>query len=401
MAKESLQTLQNLQDSECDHNMKTIQDMVYELERGLDLKHDEAGHLVHEMLSGTTTNEQNVQILTVLADKGETEDELLGMLDVMQEFAVRVKLDDYGTHDPGILPPAIDMCGTGGDGLDTFNISTAASFVVAAAGGRVAKHGNRSNSSMLGSADIFEYFGYDLNMGPEQVANILERYGICFMFAQMYHPAMRHVAAARRLLPKGTSTAFNALGPLANPAQVEDQLIGTSSLHLGDTISKLLLTRAKRQKAQHGGHSPAKTTVMIVHSQSGLDELSTTTNNHVTSLINGETLHKQQLNPESVGLHTSHLADIQVASKQDALNSFVGSLNNTANRAMIETVALNAAGGLVVSRIADDFEEGVQMALHTIHNGKAFSLLEIFVAGVCGGTDILQQTVEDCEKRGR
>ena len=164
-----------------------------------------------DVLSGKTNNVQNADFLSFLAQKGEVDDELLGMLDKMQEFSLKVEPKSRGT--------VIDMCGTGGDSLQTFNVSTTASFVVAASGGIVAKHGNRSSSGVSGSADIFEYFGYDLNKEPAQIADILEEHNICFMFAQKFHPAMKYVSPARKQL--GKRTAFNLLGPLSNPAGVK------------------------------------------------------------------------------------------------------------------------------------------------------------------------------------
>ena len=167
-------------------------------------------NVMTDILSGNTTLEENIGFLSNLAEKGETDDELLGMLDKMQELSLKIEPKTDGT--------IIDMCGTGGDKLQTFNISTTASFVVAAAGGIVAKHGNRSSSGVSGSADIFEYFGYDLNQEPIKIAETLEKHNICFMFAQKFHPAMKHVGPARKQL--GKRTAFNLLGPLSNPARM-------------------------------------------------------------------------------------------------------------------------------------------------------------------------------------
>ncbi|PIW35484.1 MAG: anthranilate phosphoribosyltransferase, partial [Nitrosopumilales archaeon CG15_BIG_FIL_POST_REV_8_21_14_020_33_23] len=282
--------------------------------------------------------------------------ELLGMLDKMQEFSLKVEPKNHGT--------IIDMCGTGGDKLQTFNVSTTASFVVAAAGGIVAKHGNRSSSGISGSADIFEYFGYDLNQEPTQIANILEKHNICFMFAQKFHPAMRHISTARKQI--GKRTAFNLLGPLSNPAGVKNQLIGVFSTEYLDRLPLIL----KRKGAQN---------IMTVRSDDGMDEFSTSATNRVCILKNDKVL-MNAINPEVVGLHKSKLKDIQIQTKKDAIKSFVGVLNNTANQAMIETTALNAAGGLIVSNISKNFEEGVELALNTIKEGKAFNLLEKFIA---------------------
>ena len=332
-----------------------IAELIKKLENNTDLTYNETLSVMSEILSGKTSDSDNASFLSNLAKKGETDDELLGMLDKMQELSIKVSTKNQGT--------VIDMCGTGGDKLQTFNVSTTASFVVAAAGGIVAKHGNRSSSGVSGSADIFEYFGYDLNQDPSKIAEILEKHRICFMFAQKFHPAMKHVSAARKQL--GTRTAFNLLGPLSNPANVKNQLVGVFSTEFLDRLPEIL----KRKGAQ---------TIMTVRSDDGMDEFSTSAINRVCILRDNKIL-MNAIDPEIVGLHRSSLRDIQIESKKEAIESFVQVLNNTANQAMIETTALNAAGGLIVSGIAENFEEGVEIALKTIKDGKAFASLESFV----------------------
>jgi len=332
-----------------------ISDLIAKLQEKTDLAYDEVNQVMADVLSGNTTDSENADFLSHLADKGETDDELLGMLDKMQEFSLKIEPKNSGT--------LIDMCGTGGDKLQTFNISTTASFVVAAAGGIVAKHGNRSSSGISGSADIFEYLGYDLNAEPTRIAEILDKHSICFMFAQKFHPAMKHVSAARKQL--GKRTAFNLLGPLSNPAGVKNQLVGVFSIEYIDRLPKIL----KRKGAQN---------IMTVRSDDGMDEFSTSSTNRVCILRNDRVL-MNAIDPEIVGLHKSSLNDIQIKTKEDAIKSFVGVLNNTANQAMIETTALNAAGGLIVANISNNFDDAVELALNTIKDGKAFSLLEKFV----------------------
>ncbi|MFB5632863.1 MAG: anthranilate phosphoribosyltransferase [Nitrosopumilus sp.] len=332
-----------------------IADLISKLQEKTDLTYDEMNQVMTDVLSGKTTDSENADFLSNLADKGETDDELLGMLDKMQEFSLKIEPKNTGT--------IIDMCGTGGDKLQTFNISTTASFVVAAAGGVVAKHGNRSSSGVSGSADIFEYFGYDLSLEPAKIADILEKHNICFMFAQKFHPAMKHVSAARKQL--GKRTAFNLLGPLSNPAGVKNQLVGVFSIEYLDRLPLIL----KRKGAEN---------IMTVRSDDGMDEFSTSSTNRVCILRDDKVL-MNAIDPEVVGLHKSSLKDIQIQTKEDAIKSFVGVLNNTANQAMIETVALNAAGGLIVANISNNFEEAVELALNTIKDGKAFSVLEKFV----------------------
>ena len=332
-----------------------ISDLILKLQEKTNLTYDEMNTIMTDVLSGKTDENQNIEFLSSLAEKGETDDELLGMLDKMQEFSLKVEPKNQG--------PIIDMCGTGGDKLQTFNISTTASFVVAAAGGIVAKRGNRSSSGVSGSADIFEYFGYDLNSEPSKIVDILQKHNICFMFAQKFHPAMRHVSSARKKI--GKRTAFNLLGPLSNPAGVKNQLVGVFSTDYLDRLPLLL----KRKGSKN---------VMTVRSDDGMDEFSTSAVNRVC-ILKEEKVLMNAIDPEVVGLHKSSLQDIQIKTKEEAISSFVKVLNNTANQAMIETTALNAAGGLIVANISKNFEEAVELALNTIKNGKAFSLLEEFV----------------------
>ena len=305
-----------------------ISEFIKKLQEKTNLSYDEVNGIMTDILSGKTTDSENALFLSNLADKGETDDELLGMLDKMNEFALKVVPKNQGT--------IIDMCGTGGDKLQTFNISTTASFVVAAAGGIVAKHGNRSSSGVSGSADIFEYFGYDLNQDPSQIANVLEKHNICFMFAQKFHPAMKHVSTARKQI--GKRTAFNLLGPLSNPAGVKNQLVGVFSIEYLDRLPLIM----KRRGIEN---------IMTVRSDDGMDEFSTSSVNRVCILRNDKVL-MNAIDPEVIGLHKSTLSDIQIKTKEDAIKSFVGVLNNTSNQAMIETTALNAAGGLIVANIA-------------------------------------------------
>ncbi|MEK0321229.1 MAG: anthranilate phosphoribosyltransferase [Nitrosopumilus sp.] len=332
-----------------------ISNLIQKLQEKTDLTYDEMNNIMTDILSGNTNIQENADFLSNLADKGETDDELLGMLDKMQELSLKIEPKNTGT--------IIDMCGTGGDKLQTFNISTTASFVVAAAGGVVAKHGNRSTSGVSGSADIFEYFGYDLSQEPSKIVQILEKHKICFMFAQKFHPAMKYVGPARKQL--GKRTAFNLLGPLSNPAGVKNQLVGVFSNEYLDRLPAIL----KRRGAEN---------IMTVRSDDGMDEFSTSATNRVCILRDDKVL-MNAIDPEVVGLHKSSLKDIQIETREDAIKSFVGVLNNTANQAMIETTALNAAGGLIVANIANNFEEGVELAMNTISNGKAFKTLENFV----------------------
>ena len=336
-----------------------IKELTEQLTRGNNLTNEQMTNVMNEILTGTQNDEDVAEFLKNLTQKGESDDELLAMLNKMEEFALHIS--------PNCQGKVIDVCGTGGDKLKTFNISTAASFVIAAAGGNVAKHGNRSISGVSGSADIFEYFGFDLDSEPMKVNETIEKFGIGFMFAQKFHPAMKNVANARKVV--GGRTAFNLLGPLTNPARVKNQLIGVFSEDYQERIVKIL----QRKNAE---------TIMSVRSDDGMDELSTTSKNQIC-LLKNNTITKMTLDPQEVGLQKGNISDIQIDSKKDAVKSFVDVLNDTANKTKIEITALNAAGGLIVSDIADSFDEAIELALNTIHSGKAFDKLKNFVKN-CG-----------------
>ena len=343
-----------------------IRELAQQLSRGNSLTIDQMTNVMDEILTGTQNDEDVAEFLKNLTQKGESDDELLAMLNKMEEFALHIS--------PNCQGKVIDMCGTGGDKLKTFNISTAASFVIAGAGGNVAKHGNRSVSGVSGSADIFEYFGFDLNSEPDKVNETIEKFGIGFMFAQKFQPAMKNVANARKVI--GGRTAFNLLGPLTNPAMVKNQLIGVFSEDYQERIVKIL----QRKNAE---------TIMSVRSNDGMDELSTTSKNQIC-LLKNNVITKMTLDPQEVGLQNGNIADIQINTKEDAVKSFVDVLNDSANKTKIEITALNAAGGLIVSDIADSFDEAVELALNTIHSGKAFDKLKNFVKN-CGGMGKLEE----------
>ena len=342
-----------------------IKDLTHQLSHGNNLTIDQMTNVMNEILVGTHNDQDVAEFLENLTQKGESDDELLAMLNKMEEFAVHIS--------PNCKGKVIDVCGTGGDKLKTFNISTAAAFVIAAAGGNVAKHGNRSMSGISGSADIFEYFGFDLNSVPMKVNEIIEKFGIGFMFAQKFHPAMKNVAKARKMLDG--RTAFNLLGPLTNPAMVKNQLIGVFSEDYQERIVQIL----QRKNAE---------TIMTVSSADGMDELSTTSKNQIC-MLKDNTITKMILDPQEIGLQKGNISDIQINSKEDAIKSFVSVLNGSANKTKIEITALNAAGGLLVSDIADSFADAIELTLDTIHSGKAFDKLENFVKN-CGDIEKLE-----------
>ena len=330
-----------------------LDELTTRLENRQNLSFEQMTIAMNEILQGECTDEIIAKFLQALSLKGETDDELLAMLNKMKQFSVNIS--------PNCKSSLIDMCGTGGDNLKTFNISTSASFVVAAAGGYIAKHGNRSVSGISGSADIFEYFGFDLGSEPTAVANMIEKIGIGFMFAPKFHPAMKNVVKARRIL--GKRTAFNLLGPLSNPANVKHQLIGV----FADNYIKRIV------KIMQKNHSK---TILAVRSEDGMDELSTSKskvcmlkNNEITEFI---------INPTDYNIEKGNLSDIQISTKQEAIDAFVRVLNNTSNKTMKEVTMLNAAGGMLVGGMCDRFDDGVELARETIDSGKSFKKLKEF-----------------------
>jgi len=343
-----------------------IQESITKLSKDQNLTNQEIRNNMNNILSGQISDDEIAQFLKLLSKKGETDEELLGMLYEMQEFGIHISPKNQGT--------IIDVCGTGGDNLKTFNISTTASFVIAAAGGIVAKHGNRSVSGISGSADIFEYFGYDLSASPQRIIEIIEKFGIGFMFAPKFHPAMKNVAAARKIV--NARTAFNLLGPLSNPANVKNQLIGVYSDEFLERIPNMLKERGSEN-------------IMTVRSMDGLDEISTTSKNKICLLKNGE-MKTMIINPEELGLQKTDLNEIQIKEKKDSIKSFVNVLNGTAPKSLTEITALNAAGGLIVSNLADSFSEAVDIALNTIKSGKSATLLEDFLKD-CGSMEKLEE----------
>ena len=319
-----------------------------------DLTFDEMSSEMSDILNGKNNDDEIAEFLRSLSEKGETDEELRAMLTKMNEHSVRISPRCHGS--------LIDVCGTGGDNLQTFNISTAASFVIAGAGGNVAKHGNRSVSGISGSADIFEYFGFNLQSETCVVEEMIEKLGIGFMFAPTFHPAMKNVALARKIL--GKRTAFNLLGPLCNPANVKHQLIGVFA---DDYIKRIVMIMQKN-------HSE---TILAVRSEDGMDELSTTSKNKVCMLKNNE-ISEFIINPEEYNMEKGNLSDIQISTKQNAIDAFVNVLNNTSNKTMKEITILNAAGGMIVGGLCDEFKDGVELATETINNGKAFEKLKQF-----------------------
>lgn len=301
------------------------------------------------LLSGEGTDQSNANIIQDL--DGASDADIVSMVSIMKSFMVPVRLRGNDI---------IDMCGTGGDNLGTFNISTAATFVAASCGVRIAKHGNRSSSGGVGSADIFEMLGVDIN---DTNINVIYKHNLCFLFAQKYHPAVRHVSGARRIL--GRRTIFNLLGPLCNPANIKCQLVGVSE--------PAMLHRIPRILGRCGSIR-----VMSVTSENGLDELSTTAPSSIHLYTNGEGI-TSSIRAKDLGIPKSPLSDIIPDTKTESLRYFVGGISGNATDGVVYTTALNAAAGMVVAGTVDTISEGLQTSLESIKSGKALRTLLGFV----------------------
>lgn len=310
--------------------------------------------VMRSLMAGECSAAQIAGFLVALRMKGESLDEVEGAVRVMRELCVPVQLQS--------LTNTVDIVGTGGDGANLFNVSTASTFVIAAAGAKVAKHGNRAVSSKSGSADVLEAAGINLQLTPEQTARCIDSIGVGFMFAVNHHTAMRHVIAPRKEL--GLRTLFNVLGPLTNPAGVKRQVLGVYDKAWCRPLAEVL----GRLGSEH---------VLVVHAQDGLDELSLATPSYVAELKDGQVT-EYVLTPEDVGLKTQSLAGLSVDNVADSLARLQDTLNNRqladAQKAA-DMIALNAGAALYVSGLASSIKQGVTMAEDAIYSGLAFEKL--------------------------
>lgn len=319
-----------------------------------DLNIEEMTAVMREIMRGECTPAQIGGFLVALRMKSESLDEIAGAATVMRELSTRVHVQ---------VDNLVDTCGTGGDGANLFNVSTAAAFVVAAAGGHVAKHGNRSVSSATGSADVLEAAGVNLQMPPEQVARAIEQIGVGFMFAPAHHGAMKHAIGPRKEL--ALRTIFNMLGPMTNPAGVKRQVIGVFTPALCRPMAEVL----GRLGSEH---------VMVVHSQDGLDELSIAASNHVAELKNG-VVTEYELSPADFGVEADSLDGLVVATAEQSLalirDAFSGARGEAADKAR-NIIALNAGAAIYVAGLAGDMKAAVAMAEDALASGLAAEKLK-------------------------
>ena len=325
------------------------------LSSGRDLTSEEARAAMAEILAGSATSAQIAGFIVALRMKGETVDELRGLVDAMLAEAERVVLDVEG--------PVVDIVGTGGDRAHTINVSTLSALVVAGAGGRVCKHGNRAASSSTGSADLLEALGVRIDCGPAEVARCVADAGIGFCFAPRFHPAMRHAGPTRGEL--GIPTAFNFLGPLANPAGVTRLMIGVADAAMAERMVGVLAARDCER-------------AMVVHGDDGLDELTLSTTSTVVELRDGK-VETYSIDPVDLGLERAPSAEL-TGGKPDVNAELARRVLAGEPGPRRDVITLNAAAGLLTAGIVDDLAAGIEVARAAIDGGHAQAALDRLVA---------------------
>ncbi len=330
-----------------------MQSAIHTVTQNQNLSNTEMTEVMQTIMSGQATPAQIGGFLVGLRMKGETVDEITAAAKVMRTLATPVAVKG---------PYLIDTCGTGGDSSGTFNISTASAFVVAAAGGKVAKHGNRSISSKSGSADVLEAAGVRLDLNAEKVAQCIEHLGIGFMFAPKHHRAMKHAIGPRREM--GVRTIFNVLGPLTNPASAPNQVLGVFSVELLEPLANVL----KQLGSKH---------VLVVHSEDGMDEISISSATQVAELKNGQ-ITTYTVTPEQFGLQRANIASLKVDDAAQSLEMIQSVFDNTQNAAL-DIVKLNAGAAIYAAGLSDDLAQGIQKAAEVIANGTAKKKFESLI----------------------
>jgi anthranilate phosphoribosyltransferase len=327
-----------------------IQDALARLLGGADLTRDEARDVMGTIMAGEATPAQIGGFLVALRLKGETADEIAGAAEAMRAHVIAVR---------PVRRDLVDTAGTGGDGANTFNISTAAALVAASAGAGVAKHGNRAVSSASGSADVLEELGFRLELPAERIAQSIDELGFGFMFAQLHHPAMRHAAPVRREL--AARTVFNVLGPLTNPAGARAQIVGVYSPALVPVIADVL--------AKLGAHR-----AFVVHGAGGIDELSPAGPNLVCEVVDGD-VHQRELDPLSLGIPRCDPAELRGGTPAENARTIEEIFAGRVSDGRRSAVLLNAAGAIAAAGHASDLAEGLEAAREALDSGAAAARL--------------------------
>ena len=330
-----------------------IQEAIGQLVAGQALSQAQAAQVMDEIMSGEATPAQFGAFVTALRIKGETADEIAGMAQGMRDKSNRVEYTSA----------LVDTCGTGGDASGSFNVSTAAAFVIAASGLRVAKHGNRAMTSQSGSADVLEALGVKLELTPEQVRRCIDEASIGFMFAPAFHPAMRFAAGPRREI--GIRTVFNILGPLTNPAGATHQLLGVADPSLGRMMAEVLL----RLGSEH---------VLVVHGADKVDEMSICAPTQIWELYEGN-IHEYTVTPEDVGLTRAASGSVKGGTAQENAATLRAVLGGQQSGPILDMVLLNAAGALVAGNKVVDLPKAVEAARELVSNGSALKRVDDLV----------------------
>jgi anthranilate phosphoribosyltransferase len=344
-----------------------LQSAIKKLVARNDLSSAEISQALDAILGGTAPDSAVGAFLVALAMKGEIADELRSIVHSLRKHATKIS--------PEVSGPLIDTCGTGGDSIKSFNISTAAAIVASAASAKVAKHGNRSMSGICGSADFLEYIGLDLNTPPAEVQSCIEQIGIGFLFAPIFHPSMKNVASIRKTI--GIQTVFNKVGPLSNPCtNISGQVIGVFELPLLQLFSEVCKGYVRE--------------AMIVCACDGFDELSNTCENDIYWISSDKnTTTRIRLHPSALGMNLAKPEQLVVNSKEDSVRLTLRTIYGKASREKQDIVNLNAAAALVVAKIASNFKEGVEIASETIKSGKAHDKLSQMIK-YCGDLEKLK-----------
>jgi anthranilate phosphoribosyltransferase len=329
--------------------------ILNQLINGQDLSFEVMQSVMHQVMSGALTPAQISALLVALRIKGETVDEIAAAASVMREVSSKVNVKE-SRH-------LIDTCGTGGDGIQTFNVSTTSAFVAAAAGAKVAKHGGRSVSSVCGSADVLESLGVNVSQTPEQVASCINNIGLGFMFAPNHHSAMKHSAPVRKEL--GVRTMFNLLGPLTNKPHAKNQLLGVFSANLIGKLAHVL----KQLGSEH---------VLVVCGADGMDEISFTGDTYVAELKNG-IVQEYVVNPQQFGMCLHELSSIKVADAQQSKAMVLDVLSGKTGAAR-DIVLLNAGAAIYVAGLTSSLQDGIATAAEMLDSGKAMQKLQELVS---------------------
>jgi len=328
----------------------TIKEAIKRLIIREDLSRAETRKIINAIMHGELTDSQIAAFLTAMRMKGETVDEISGAAEAMVSNAEPFKISTQNV---------VDTCGTGGDNLHTFNISTTAAFIAAGAGVKIAKHGNRSVSSKCGSADILKSLGVNIDLSVEKSVSVFNTIGLSFLFAPVYHKAMKYAIGPRKEM--GIRTIFNILGPLTNPARTKRQVIGVFDKDLCNTMAHVM----KELGAEH---------VLIVHAHNGLDELTVTGETFVSELKNG-IIKSHTVHPENFGIKVRDISSIQ-SPDCDTNKQIIKNILSNKSGAALDIAVLNAAASILVSGKVDNMLDGVELAYESVSNRKAKEKLE-------------------------